>query len=497
MIVFFFSLLSALAGPMEDVEALVGVAPRVAGSPGGYQAQAYVLSELQRAGWSASMKVGPTPGSGFVQACQPGKGPAFWVLAHTDAVAPESPGAIDNAGSVAVALEVARRIRRAELPRRVCFGFTDGEELGLHGARYLVKSLGAEEKPHFVVALEFLGQGELTAMGIGEHWGVDGLRWLNGLSGVEVPYAYRIYASLFPSRERSDHRPFVEAGALGMLLLGRGESGVYWPYHTERDDLSQVDPNALGDGVALLMEMLQRGPPSPGSDPAIRLPVIPWVMPGFLVWIFVGIGVTSGLLVGFTSWRAALGGLGWSAVAAVAAGIAVIATGFGRPLYGAMSDMSHWTWWLLCFWVLLSTPLHRGGIKAGALACAWLTAGFCAIHPLLAIPWAGMAIACALATRIWPFFLLVFPFPLYLTSSALWRELVFHGVLPPDPIWWMPMKCLAMWPVACVLMALQPLRGKTPHLAFGLVLLMLSSLLFLSEPFSGVYFEREVLTPSR
>ena len=497
MFVFFFTLLTAFASPMEDVTALVEGSPRVAGSPGGYQAQAYVLAELQKSGWSASMKVGPTPGSGFVQACQPGKGPAFWVLAHTDVVAEESPGAIDNAGSVAVALEVARRVRRAELPRRACFGFTDGEELGLHGARYLAKSLPPDEKPEFVVALEFLGQGQLAAMGVGERWGVEGLRWLNRLSGVDVPYAYRVYASLFPSRERSDHKPFVDAGALGMLLLGRGSTGVYWPYHTAKDDLSQVDPNALADAVGVVMQMLQSGPPPSGADPAIRLPVIPWVMPGFLVWIFVGIGVVSGLMVGFASWRIALGGLGWSAAAAVAAGIAVIATGFGRPLFGAMSDLSHWTWWLLTFWVLLSTPLHRDGIKAGALVCAWLTAGFCAIHPLLAIPWAGMAIACALATRIWPLFLFVFPFPLYLTSSGLWRELVFHGVLPADPIWWMPMKCLAMWPVACVLMALQPLRGKSAHLCFGLILLMLSSMLFLTEPFSGEFFQREVLVPPR
>ena len=61
MFVFFFTLLTAFASPMEDVTSLVEGSPRVAGSPGGYQAQAYVLAELQKSGWSASMKVGPTP----------------------------------------------------------------------------------------------------------------------------------------------------------------------------------------------------------------------------------------------------------------------------------------------------------------------------------------------------------------------------------------------------------------------------------------------------
>ena len=497
MFLILVTFISAFAGPMDDVKSLVELSPRVAGSPGGYQAQAFVLSELKKSGWDTSMRVGPTPGSGFVQACQRGKGSAFWVLAHTDSVSPESPGAVDNAGSVAVALEVARRIRRAELPRRVCFGFTDGEELGLHGARYLSKTLGPDEQPVFVVALELLGQGDLTAMGLGEKWGVDGLRWLEAVGGMSVPYAYRVYSSLFPARERSDHKPFVDSGILGMMLMGRGDSGVYWAYHTARDDISQIDPNALSQAVGVLMNMLQRGPPSPSSGPALTMPWIPWVWPGFLVWIFVGLGVSAGLLVGFSAWRTAFSGLGWAATASVAAGVAVVATGFGRPLYGAMSGLSHWTWWLLCFWVLFSTPLRRDGIKSGALVCAWMAAGFCAIHPLLALPWALMAICCAFATRIWPFFLLVLPFPLYVTSSGLWQELVFHGVLPVDPVWWMPMKCLAMWPVACVVMSLRPMRGRVPHLCFGLVLLMLSSLLFLSEPFSDVFFEREVLLPPR
>ena len=103
--------LAAWASPLEDVRHLVDIGPRNAGSPGGYAAQAYVLSELQDAGWEATMRVGPTPGSGFVAACQPGEGPSFWVLAHTDSVSPDCPGAIDNAGSVAVALEVARKGR--------------------------------------------------------------------------------------------------------------------------------------------------------------------------------------------------------------------------------------------------------------------------------------------------------------------------------------------------------------------------------------------------
>ena len=181
-------------------------------------------------------------------------------------VAEESPGAIDNAGSVAVALEVA--LECGEQNRRdVPVGFTDGEELGLHGARYLAKSLPPDEKPEFVVALEFR-QGQLTAMGVGERWGLwpalaEPVEWWMCLTPTEL-------CSLFPSRERSDHKPFVDAGALGMLLLGRGASGVYWPYHMAKTIFSGRSQRARGrcgrgDADAPI------GLPS-GDDPAIVSP---------------------------------------------------------------------------------------------------------------------------------------------------------------------------------------------------------------------------------
>jgi hypothetical protein len=497
MLVFLLAFLAAFAGPMDDVQHLVELSPRVAGSPGGYQAQGWVLSELKKQGWDASMRVGPTPGSGFVQACQTGTGPAFWVLAHTDTVAVETPGAVDNAVAVAVALEVARKVRRAKLPTRVCFGFPDGEELGLHGSRYLAKSLGKTEQPVFVISLELLGQGRLSAMGIGKKWGVGSLRWLNKVGGVSAPYAYRVYATLFPSRERSDHKPFADAGIQSMMLLGRGKSGVYWAYHTPRDTLDQVDPNAVADAIHVLLAMLQRGPPPAGSGPALTLPWVPLVLPGFLVWLGIGIGVATGFLVGLASWRSALGGLGWASAAGLVAGLAVLATGFDRPLHGAMAGPSHLIWLGVFFWVILLSPLKRDGLRAGALVCAWLAVGFCAVHPLLAFPWAIMAICLAMAQRLWPLMVLVLPFPLFLVSADLWRELVFQGVLPPDPLWWMPVKVLAMWPVACMCLALRPMKDRTVHIALGLLLVSLASLLFLSEPFAEPYFDRDVLHSSR
>lgn len=496
MWVFLFAIFSAFAGPMGDVQHLVELSPRVAGSPGGYQAQGWVLSQLKRQGWEASMRVGPTPGVGFVMACQPGKEPAFWILAHTDAVAATSPGAIDNAGSVAVALHVAAKVRRAKLPVRACFGFPDGEELGFFGSRYLSRVLGKTELPAFVVALEFLGQGDLAAMGIGEKWGASGLDWLEKVGGINVPYAYRVYASLFPSLERSDHKPFSDLGVQTMLLMGRGAHGVYWPYHTVKDDLEQVEPAALNEAVQAVLAMLQRGPPPSGSGPALSLPWLPMVIPGSLVWLVIGLGIVLGL-ASFSCWRTAILGLGWVSLAGFVAGLMVLLTSFGKPLNGSMAGLSSWVWLLVFSWVLLFSPLRKEGLRAGALVCAWMTIGFCAIHPLLAFPWALMAIALTIATRFWPLLVLALPFPMFIVSADLWRELVFHGVLPPDPLWWMPVKILAMWPVACVVLALRPLRDSALHICLGVLLLLLGCLLFLSDPFAGTFFPRDVLYSHR
>jgi hypothetical protein len=418
-------------------------------------------------------------------------------LAHTDAVSPKSPGAIDNAGSVAVALHVASKVRRAKLPVRVCFGFPDGEELGFFGSRYLARRLGKTDQPAFVLALEMLGQGQLTAMGIGEKWGDSSLAWLSKVGGVSVPYAYRVYATLFPSLERSDHKPFADLGVQSMLLMGRGANGVYWPYHTERDDLSQVDPDALSDATQVILSMLQRGPPPAGSGPALSVPLLPLVIPGGLVWLGIGLGIAAGFLVGLASWRTAIGGLGWASMAGFFAGLAVLATCFGRPLYGGMAGLSHWVWLLVFAGCVLLSPLKKDGLKAGALVSAWLAVGFCAIHPLLAFPWAMMALVLAVSTRFWPLMLLVLPFPLFLVSADLWRELVFHGVLPGDPLWWMPVKILALWPVSCVVLAFRPVRDRNLYICLGLLLLVLGCLLFLSEPFAGAFFEREVLFAPR
>ncbi|WP_051027373.1 M28 family peptidase [Cellulosimicrobium cellulans] len=177
---------SELAGPItssavqdrlrRDVE-ILAAGPRhraVAGSLTG--AREHCSSQLQAAGWSVSEQTFTTsPALRMSDAGRPGipialrwvpalqginvvasaSGPPqagdTYLLAHLDTVR-KSPGADDNASGVAVALEVARQL--SGQAHRVVIVLTDLEELGLLGARHLLR---AQPRPGLVVCLDAVG----------------------------------------------------------------------------------------------------------------------------------------------------------------------------------------------------------------------------------------------------------------------------------------------------------------------------------------------------
>ncbi len=482
-----------LAGPMQDAQELVRLGPRVAGTEGGDRAQAWVLGELAEAGYPARRLGGP-PGAGVVVGCQPGDGPAFWVLAHTDVVHQNSPGAVDNAAAVGVALEVARQVRREGLPVRACFGFPDGEELGLYGSRVLQARL--DHAPAMVVALDLLGQGELTAMGLGRDWGERRLRWLLGAARVQVPYAYRTFSRIFPGRERSDHAPFAAAGVPALLLLGRGEAGVYWSYHTEHDGLDRLEPDAVSAATAALVSLLRSGPPPVAEGGvAVVVPGTDKVLGDLWVWVLVAMGVGGGIVTGLRWWREALLGFGWCLLATLGGWVAWEVAAWGRPAHGSLAEPLTSLWWVGALGVLGFAPHRERGIAGGALASAWLALGFLALDATLALPWAVVALALAMGSRAWPLMILALPIPLYVAGSDLWRELVFHQVIPEGGAWWMPVRALVLWPLCCVALSVRRAPPLFWAIGLGLALLGLGYRVALLEPFEPPFAPRHALVP--
>ena len=118
------------------------------------------LTEMGFSSQTGSLARVPFPGlfeltsENLIATCNPGaEGPILCVMAHYDSVE-GSPGARDNASSVAVLLELARYLgpAREDLQGEIRLLFLGSEENGYHGASAYVKGLSeAEQERHLAV----------------------------------------------------------------------------------------------------------------------------------------------------------------------------------------------------------------------------------------------------------------------------------------------------------------------------------------------------------
>ena len=107
--------------------------------------------------------------------CNPaGQGDIWCVVAHYDSIE-TSPGARDNAASVAVLLEIARTVSKwdADTDAQLRMIFLGSEENGYHGSRAYVEGLSAQELERHVGAFDLdisaatAGEGQLVCCTLG------------------------------------------------------------------------------------------------------------------------------------------------------------------------------------------------------------------------------------------------------------------------------------------------------------------------------------------
>ena len=200
------------------------------------------------------------------------------LVAHHDAV-PGSPGANDNAASVAILLALLERLAAAPPSRlRVRLLFTACEELGYLGARVYVRE-ASMDRIAGVVSLELCGMGDALAI-----WDAATetpfLRTVRGAFesvGRRADETYHVVGRI--PVFGSDHRAFASAGipAYGLTVVPAAEADalrafVFSPmksafravkrrpvpfdtYHTARDALVTLDARAL-DAVVQALEAL-------------------------------------------------------------------------------------------------------------------------------------------------------------------------------------------------------------------------------------------------
>jgi hypothetical protein len=213
-----------------------------------------------------------------------GSGKALLVIAHYDSV-PDSPGAIDNAASVGVLLELARVLHKSPPPQPVILAFTAAEEVGLVGGEALAAELA--DRVSFAIALDLIGgDGELVVNGASTLIGTSELRWLADAAdraGVELgfPYVHRAVSRAWPQAERSDHGPFTRRGTRAVHFYHRGHDGEWIDraYHTGRDVPARVQRGAIDDVGRLLLGLAMSPVPAHTGDgfvvPFVRGVIVP------------------------------------------------------------------------------------------------------------------------------------------------------------------------------------------------------------------------------
>jgi Zn-dependent M28 family amino/carboxypeptidase len=172
---------------------------------------------------------------------------------HFDSV-PAGPGANDNASGTAVVLEVARTRAAAGQLDGVCYVLFGGEELGLLGSNYYVRTLPATELDALQAMLNF------DMLAVGDTWPFIGSPSLTALAARQAQALgldYRIGNEL-PQNLGSDHFAFIQNGVPSIIFNCFCDAN----YHTSEDKFEFVQEDRLGKAGAIAMGMIGELEPS-------------------------------------------------------------------------------------------------------------------------------------------------------------------------------------------------------------------------------------------
>ena len=269
---------------MADVRAMGTVAHPV-GSPANSAVREHLLARMSALGLSPTVHQGdafqvlrstPSPqvGGAHVEnivGVLPGRdraAPALALMAHYDSV-PNSPGAADDMAGVATALETVRAIAARGVPSRdVVVLITDGEEVGLLGARAFFARDPMARHIGFILNMETRGSGGRTQM------------FETGLASGGAIALFRRTAvnpqasslSSFLYRYMPADTDFSIAKAAGFAGFNYAFIGREFDYHTPSSTPGALDAGAvqdMGQQVLAVTAAVARAPslPPPGPTP--------------------------------------------------------------------------------------------------------------------------------------------------------------------------------------------------------------------------------------
>jgi hypothetical protein len=224
--------------------------PRPTRSAANARLRAGIVEGLQQLGYEPSVQTGKTkPGRPFAlhnlyaeRAGTLGEAaPLILLTAHHDSVA-WGPGAADDGAGVATLLEVARWLTTCP-PSRNAIGllFTDGEEIGLHGAGLFVDEHPALAR--VAIVLNFEARGVRGPSLMFETFGGDRAAIAHFAAADARPLGTSLFATIYRQMPNdTDLTVFGRAGKRGMnfAFLGGAEH-----YHRASDTLANLDPGSV------------------------------------------------------------------------------------------------------------------------------------------------------------------------------------------------------------------------------------------------------------
>lgn len=238
--------------------------PHPTGSAAQAGVRARLLQELEQLGLKPSVLSGVGCGEAVcaelhdVLAEVPGSGgPAqLLVAAHYDSVA-AGPGAGDDGQGVATLLELARALRQAPLSEGVWLLFTDGEELGLLGARLFAEQHPLARQLKAAINLEARGNRGPSLM---FQTGPNSAGLIRHFAEAPRPVASSLFAPVYRQLPNdTDFTIFLREGMAGLNFAFLG--GVEH-YHTPLDTSSALDWRSVqhqGENVLATLRAFSQG----------------------------------------------------------------------------------------------------------------------------------------------------------------------------------------------------------------------------------------------
>lgn len=242
-------------------------APHFVGSENHTKVRNYIMGQLSHLGLSPRIQEGLTTGKGnylsrvnniYTTIKGDREGPALLLMTHYDSHPHSALGASDAGSGVAVILEAIR----AHLESGPYTGndlillFTDGEELGLNGARYFVENIPVPQEIGLVLNFEARGSGGPGIMLLETNGGNEAL--INSFAEARVsnPFGSSLFYSIYKLLPNdTDLTIFRETGNIPGFNFAFIDD--HFDYHTAMDSFERLDRPTLAHQAGYLMPLLK------------------------------------------------------------------------------------------------------------------------------------------------------------------------------------------------------------------------------------------------